>query len=221
VPAPAVQLVGVDVVVRIAVGHPYPGATAVLVLACGISMLPFVPSELDRVVLRIAVVPSLGIVAFAALLTIVGAVVVLAYMAHQSIGLRMPERLLSGPDAKGTAAQTIESFGESLEQGEVEDASMLVADRCHNFVVPYLLRRPTIVAYEPWQVGFRSRVPLAARAAAILEGGPAGRRLAESLGVGYVVANPTCTPDLPRRLGGSVLVETPDVVILDVRGSTS
>jgi hypothetical protein len=150
----------------------------------------------------------------------VGAVVALAYLAHQSIGLRMPERLLSGPDAKGTAAQTIESFGESLEQGEVEDASMLVADRCHNFVVPYLLRRPTIVAYEPWQVGFRSRVPLAARAAAILEGGPAGRRLAESLGVGYVVANPTCTPDLPRRLGGPVLVDTPDVVILDVRGST-
>jgi hypothetical protein len=82
--------------------------------------------------------------------------------------------------------------------------------------VPYLVRRPTLVAFAPWQVGFESRVPLATRAAEILKGGPEGRRLARSLGVGYAVANPSCTPDLARRLGGSVVVETPNVVIVDL-----
>ena len=62
-------LVGVDVVVRLAVGGPYPGATALLVLACGVSMAPFLPSELDRVVLRVAILPALGLVSFAVILT--------------------------------------------------------------------------------------------------------------------------------------------------------
>jgi hypothetical protein len=143
---------------------------------------------------------------------------VLAYVAHDSIGLRLPERVLSGTgEAKGTAAETIMRFGEKLDRGELPDASLVVADRCHNFVVPYLLRRPTIVAFEPWQVGFESRVPLAEQAAAILSGSPDGRRLAEALRVGYVVANPSCTPGLAERLGGTVVVATDDVVVVDVR----
>jgi hypothetical protein len=83
--------------------------------------------------------------------------------------------------------------------------------------VPYLLRRPTIVAFEPWQVGFESRVPLAEQASTILAGSPAGRQLAESLGVGYVVANPSCTPELPSRLGGRVVVATDELVVVDLR----
>ena len=131
-----------------------------------------------------------------------GAVVVVAYVGHVTVGLRLPERLLSGSEPKGTAALTIRSFGESLARGDVEDASAVVTDSCHTFVVPYLVRRPTLVAFAPWQVGFKSRVPLAARATAILHGGPEGRRVARSLGVGYVVANPSCTPDLPRASRG-------------------
>jgi hypothetical protein len=148
--------------------------------------------------------------------SVLGAVVVLAYAGHITVGLRLPERLLSGSEPKGTAALTIRSFGESLARGDVEDAAAVVTDSCHTFVVPYLLRRPTLVAFAPWQVGFKSRVPLAARATAILHGGPEGRRLARSLGVGYVVANPSCTPDLPKRLGGSVVVETSNVIIVDL-----
>jgi hypothetical protein len=147
---------------------------------------------------------------------VLGAVVALAYVGHVTVGLRLPERLLAGSEPKGTAAQTIRSFRESLDRGDLEDASAVVTDSCHTFIVPYLLRRPTIVAFEPWQVGFESRVPLATRAAAILHGGREGRRLAKSLGVGYVVADPSCMPDLPRRLGGSVVVETSNVVIVDL-----
>ena len=112
-----------------------------------------------------------------------GAVVVLAYVGHVTVGLRLPERLLAGSEPKGTAARTIRSFGDSLARGDVEDASAVVTDSCHTFVVPYLVRRPTLVAFAPWQVGFKSRLPLAARATAILHGGPEGRRLAKSLGV--------------------------------------
>ncbi len=67
-------LLGVEIALRLAAGGPYPGATALLVLACGVSMLPFVPSELDRVVLRVGVVPSLGIVAFAVVVTTISIV---------------------------------------------------------------------------------------------------------------------------------------------------
>jgi hypothetical protein len=184
-----------------------------------------IPFEYRRVVYYagIAVAMLVGAVAPRivrdARLWTLGALLVLVYIGHASIGLRLPERLLRGAEPKGTAAATIRRFAESLAGGEVRDASVVVADRCHNFVVPYLLRRPTIVAFEPWQVGFESRVPLARKAAAILEGGAEGRRLARSLDVGYVVANPTCTPNLPSRLGGSVVVDTPDVVVMDIRRS--
>jgi hypothetical protein len=145
---------------------------------------------------------------------VLATIAALAFVGHVTVGLRLPERLLSESAPKGTAAQTIRSFGQSLARGEVEDTKMVVTDSCHTFVVPYLLRRPTLVAFAPWQVGFKSRVPLATRASEILEGGPDGRRLARALGVGYVVANPSCTPDLPRRLDGSVVVETPNVIII-------
>ncbi len=143
-----------------------------------------------------------------------GAVVVLVYLSHVTVGLRLPQRLLSDSEPKGAAAQTIGRFREQLDRGEVEDTSSVVTDSCLTFIVPYLLRRATIVAFAPWQVGFTSRVPLSTRAAAILNGGPDGRRLARALGVRYAVVNPSCTPDLQRRLGGSVVVKTPSVLIL-------
>lgn len=150
----------------------------------------------------------------------VAAVVVLVYVVHGSIGLRLPARLLTDLEPKGKESVTIKRFGDALQRGDVRDASLVITDRCHTFVVPYLLRRPTIIAFEPWQVGFESRVPLAAKGVAILQGGERGRRLARSLDVGYVVANPTCTPGLPARLGGSVVVAEGDVVVIDVREST-
>jgi hypothetical protein len=146
---------------------------------------------------------------------------VFAYIAHTSVGLRLPERVLSGQDAKGVSAQRLIELRERIDRQELPDASLLVADRCVNFIVPYLLKRPTIVGFEPWQVGFESRVRLAQTAADVLEGGERGRRLASSLGVGYVVANPNCTPELAARLGGRVVLDRDDVVVIDLRTSAS
>lgn len=142
--------------------------------------------------------------------------VVLAYLAHSSVGLRLPERLLAGPDTHTQAVPALQRLREELDRGERRDARLVVADRCLHFVVPYLLRRPTIAAFEDWQVGFSSRVPLARTAQAVIEGGPEGRRVAERLGVGYVVADPRCTPDPAPGLGGTVVVENDELVVLEL-----
>ena len=153
--------------------------------------------------------------------TAVGYALVFAYIAHTSVGLRLPERLLSDRQAKGTSAQRLIELRERIDRQELPDASLLVADRCVNFVVPYLLKRPTIVGFEPWQLGFESRVRLAETAATVLDGGERGRRLAASLGVGYVVANPSCTPELAQRLGGRIVLDKDGVVVVDVRKSAA
>ena len=154
-----------------------------------------VPFEYRRAVyyLGLALVMLIG-AAFARLprqaLWGAGAVVALAYIAHTSIGFRLPQRLLDKEQERSAAVDALVEFRERLDRGEAADTELVVTDRCLHFVVPYLLERPTIAAFEDWQVGFSSRVPLARKAAAILRGGPDGRRLAESLGVGYVVLDP-------------------------------
>ena len=146
-------------------------------------------------------------------------VLVLAYIAHDSIGLRLPERLVTDSGrVRGTASETLIQSRDQLIAPE-QDRSVVVADRCMNFVVPYVLRRVTLVAYQPWQVGFANRVPLAEKAATVLAGTRAGRRLAEAMNVRYVVANPSCTPGLPERLGGKVVVQTESLVVVDLRAS--
>ena len=145
-------------------------------------------------------------------------VLALAYIAHSSIGLRLPERLLEGPERHSAAVSGLQKLRGDLDSGRRPDASLVVADRCLHFVVPYLLRRPTIAAFEDWQVGFENRIPLARTAARVIAGGPEGRSTAERLGVRYVVADPNCTPDPAPGLGRVairnaelVVVELPDV----------
>jgi hypothetical protein len=70
-PAVAVLLVLVEAGIRAALGRPYPGSTLLLLAACGIALLRFVPGELQRPSLAAAVVPALGIGSFAVLLTTV------------------------------------------------------------------------------------------------------------------------------------------------------
>jgi hypothetical protein len=105
----------------------------------------------------------------------------------------------------------LESFRSELEPGDV-----VVADRCLGVRVPYLLRTPTLIAAEEWQVGFTHGLPAARKGRAILEGGAEGRRLAGELGARYVLVDPSCTPDTPTRLGGSTVVEAPGLVIVEL-----
>ncbi len=147
-------------------------------------------------------------------LWVAGYVVALAYIAHTSIGFRLPERLLKGEQERSAAVDALVEFREKLDRGEETETELVVTDRCLHFVVPYLLQRPAIAAFEDWQVGFTNRVPLARKAATVLRGGTEGRRLAESLGVGYVVLDPACT-DLPD-LGGSVVARNDAVTIIRV-----
>ena len=147
-------------------------------------------------------------------LWVAGYVVALAYIAHTSIGFRLPERLLDGEQERSAAVDPLIELRERLDRGEAAETELVVTDRCLHFVVPYLLQRPTIAAFEDWQVGFSNRVPLARRAATVLRGGPEGRRLAESLGVGYVVLDPGCT-EIPD-LGGTVVARNDAIAIIRV-----
>jgi hypothetical protein len=67
----ALALVTLALLLRVVAGGSYLGATLLLVAACAVALLPFLPSELSSLSLRIAVAPALGIASFSALLTTV------------------------------------------------------------------------------------------------------------------------------------------------------
>jgi len=141
-------------------------------------------------------------------------IVVCAFFAHQSVGLRLPERLLSERVPTSTAPAALDSVRARIERGELPDTRLVVTDRCLHFIVPYLLNRASIAAFEPWQVGFESRLPMARKAATILAGGPKGRQVAKELAVGYIVADPHCTPDPAPGLDKTVVARDDDVVVI-------
>jgi hypothetical protein len=75
-PRASIAAIGLAVLaplVRAAVGG-YLGATPLLVVACGLVLVPFLPAELDRLAVQVAVVPALGVASFATLLTTVSVV---------------------------------------------------------------------------------------------------------------------------------------------------
>lgn len=200
-----------------------PGLLAVLALALACVAVEelwrlHVPFEYRRVVyyLAIALVVVVG-VAFLRFRPrpawIAAWVVAFAYLAHLSVGLRLPQRVLNGSEPRDPAVAGLTAFRERLDGGELPDGR-LVSDPCLHFAVPYLVRRPTLPAFGERQVGFVDRLPLAQKAATILEGGPAGRKVAAGLGVRYAVADPECAPDLAARLDGRVVLQNDGVVVV-------
>jgi hypothetical protein len=137
--------------------------------------------------------------------------VVLLAVAQVSIGLRLPERLLEDAEPRSAAVDALERFGAEIGRGDV-----VVADRCLGVRVPYVLRTPTLIAAEEWQVGFTKGLPAARTARAILAGGDEGRRLAAEAGVRYAVVDPACTPDAAEKLGGRPVVDAPGLVIVEL-----
>ena len=118
----------------------------------------------------------------------------------------------SEPRAAGIVGLLL--FRAKLDRGALPDSTRIVTDACLHFAVPYLVRRPTLPAFSERQVGFVDRLPLARQAAVVLGGGPEGIALAARLGVGYVVADPGCVPDLQARLGGTTVVANEGVVVV-------
>ena len=136
------------------------------------------------------------------------------YLAHTSVGFRLPQRLFADRVPTSSAPAALDDLRSGIERGDLPDARLVVADRCLHFIVPYMLQRPTIAAFDNWQLAYRNRLPDAQAARAVIKGGPAGRRVAAELDVGYVVADPRCTPDPAPGLGGTEIVRRDDVVIL-------
>lgn len=180
-----------------------------------------VPFEYRRVVyyLAVAMVMVIGVasVRLGRRWVAIGAyVVVLLALAQGSIGLRLPERLLADSEQRSTTVDALAAFGTALGSRVAAEPPLVVADRCLGVRVPYFLRTPTLIAAEPWQVGFANGLPAARRAGTVLEGGATGRRLAADLGVRYLVVDPACTPDAATRLGGSPIVEREGLVIVEL-----
>ena len=142
-------------------------------------------------------------------------VLVLAFIAHVSVGLRLPQRVLS-PEPDPASRPGLIEFRRQLDSGELPDTQLIVVDNCLKFAVPYYVRRPTIAAITERELGFENRLPLARRAVRIVEGGPEGRRLARSMGVGYVIANAACIPDLEARLAGTTVLENDALVVVQL-----
>ena len=86
-----------------------------------------------------------------------------------------------------------------IDGGELPDTGLVVTDECLHFVVPYLVERPTIAAFEEWQVGFENRLPRPAGPRRSWPEGRKGRRLATELKAGYVVVDPRCRPNPAQR----------------------
>jgi len=197
-------------------------AVGALALAClAVSQLwrVHVPYEYRRTVyyLAVAMVVVIGVAFLRArprLLWVGAWALALAYVAHLSVGLRLPQRVLDAPQARDPAVAGLLELRARLDRGELPATERLVSDPCLHFAVPYLVRRPTLPAFGERQVGFVDRLPLARKAEAILEGGPEGPRLAQSLGVGYVVADPACAPDLAARIGGTVVLANEELVVV-------
>ena len=127
-----------------------------------------------------------------------------------------PNACLAEPGARRRRRlphSTLSAAGSS--EGDLPDARLVVADRCLHFIVPYLLERPTIAAFEDWQVAYRDRVPAARKARSVIAGGSSWPgEVAADLHVGYVVADPLlhadtgagARGDARSSAGGDVLV---------------
>jgi hypothetical protein len=95
-------------------GEPYPGATPLLLLACGLSLVPFLPGALRRLSVEIAVVPTLAIASFSALQTTVSVVgirlteasVALSVVAFVGVSVVAALGLRPAPQTGGAASRS-------------------------------------------------------------------------------------------------------------------
>jgi len=65
----SVALLAIDLALWAVAGGQYLGATPLLVVACGLALIPYLPGELGGAAVRVSLVPALGVGSFAVLLT--------------------------------------------------------------------------------------------------------------------------------------------------------
>jgi hypothetical protein len=122
--------------------------------------------------------------------------------------------------ANPTALKGLDIVSARLDPGDV-----VVTDRCWSFLGTWLLHARTLPALEPEDIQPKAELRRARQARAVLAGTPAGRRLADELGVRYLLVDPTCVNargDFAQPpVTGSPLFVSKRLVILEVGGGTA
>jgi hypothetical protein len=94
----------------------------------------------------------------------------------------------------------------------------VVTDRCWSFLSTWLLRTPTLPALARQDIQPRAELPGVEVAQAVLRGSPAAVRYARSLGVRFLLVDPSCVDGrgrlLPPPAVGQVVFESPRLVVL-------
>lgn len=97
--------------------------------------------------------------------------------------------------------------GLDLLERRLEPNEVVVTDRCWSFLGTWLLHTRTLAALEPADIQPKAEVPLAEQAREVLAGTPEGTRIADDLGVRYLIVNPECTDDAGRPIGTPAIGE--------------
>ena len=110
--------------------------------------------------------------------------------------------------------------GLDIVSARLDPGDVIVTDRCWSFLGTWLLHARTLPALEPEDIQPKAELRRARQARAVLAGTPAGRRLADELGVRYLLVDPTCVNargDFAQPpVTGSPLFVSKRLVILEV-----
>jgi hypothetical protein len=82
--------------------------------------------------------------------------------------------------------------GLDLVAARLRPGEVVATDRCWSFLSTWLLHTRTLPALAPEDIQPKAELSVARSAQALLDGRPAGVRLARRLGIRYILADPTC-----------------------------
>lgn len=147
--------------------------------------------------------------------TVLACLVVVLYLAHVSIGLALPKRLLMGAKEEPRIWWIeMSQLIDELERIDPQHNAVLVADGCLGNRVPYFLRRRTLIGFDEAAVGFSALLPNARLARGVLQGDEESIRVARELGARLVVAEQRCTPHLAGAFSESVLLAGRELIVV-------
>jgi hypothetical protein len=117
--------------------------------------------------------------------------------------------------ANPTSLRGLDIVAARLHPGDV-----VVTDRCWSFLGTWLLHTRTLPALEPEDIQPKAELRRARQARAVLEGTPRGERLAEELGIRYMIMDPTCVDakgnDIDPPSNGSTVFFSKRLAVLEL-----